>query len=76
MNPINVLTKTGKIKKTGTLATAFHKQSGEENPYAQFVYNPLKNFIHTRGQVSRSMDAYPINMIHKSHQSTKEDLVR
>ena len=65
---------TRETTKTGTLATAFHKPTGEENAYLRFVYGPLTIFNHTRGQVSGSMKSDPINMIHTSHQSTKEGL--
>ena len=62
---------TGKITKTGTLAMEFNKPAGEEDMYVQFGYVPLKIFNHTQGQVSGSMDADPINMIHTSQQSKK-----
>ena len=71
MKPINLLMATGEITKTGTLGMAFHKPTGEENPYVQFGYSPLKNFNHNLRQVSGSMKADPINMIHTSQQSTK-----
>ena len=44
LDPINVLMKTGKITKTGTLATTFHKPVGEANLYVQFGYGPPKKF--------------------------------
>ena len=42
--------------------------------YAQFGYVPLKNFQHTQENVSGPMNDDPINMIHTSQLSTKEDL--
>ena len=71
MELINVLMVKSEITKTGTLATNFHKPVGEENLYVQFGYDTLKIYNHTRGQVSGSMNDDPINMIHKSQQSTK-----
>ena len=43
-NPINILITTVKVKKTGTLATIFHKPVGGVNPYVRFGYGPLKIF--------------------------------
>ena len=60
------------FKKVLTLATTFHKPSGEENPCIRFGYGPLTIFNHTQVQVAVSMNAYPINMMHTSQQSTKE----
>ena len=68
MNPIDVLITTGAIKNTGTLTTAFYKTLGEENEYVRFGYGPLNIWYHTRGQVSGSMYADTINMIHICHQ--------
>ena len=51
LKPINVLMVTGKFIKTGTLTTTFHKPVGEANIYVQFIYIPLINFNHTRGEV-------------------------
>ena len=62
---------TGIITNTGTLATAIHKPVGEKNTYVQFGYGPLKKNNHTQGQVSGSMNADQMNMIHTSQQSTK-----
>ena len=66
--------ETGEITRTGTLATTFHKPVGEENWYVRFGYGPMKICNHTRGQVSGSINADPINMIHKSKKSTKYGL--
>ena len=74
MKPIDVLMATGAIPKTSTLATAFHRTIGEENPYVLFVYGPLTICNHTQGQVSGSMNSDPINMIHKSKKPTKYGL--
>ena len=74
MKTINVLMVTGAIIKTGRFATTFHKPAGEANLYVQFVYVPLKIYNHTPGQVSVSMNADPINMIHITQQSTKQGL--
>ena len=49
-----------------TLATTFHKNTGEENLYVEFEYGPHTNFKHTRKQVSGSMNADPVNGINKS----------
>ena len=57
-----------------TLATTFHNLTGGKNPYVQLGYIPLTVFYHARGQVSVSMDADPINMIHTSQQLSKEGL--
>ena len=46
---------------TVTLTLTFHKPVGEENPYIRFGYGPHKNFNHTRGQVSGSMNSDLIN---------------
>ena len=46
---------------TGTLATTFYKPVGEENPYFRLEYYWQKSSKHTRGKVSRSMNAYQIN---------------
>ena len=62
---------TDEITETGTLATTFHNPEWEENIYVPVGYGPLIIFSHTQGQVSVSMNAYPINMIHTSQQSTK-----
>ena len=61
-------------KKTGTLDKTFHKAVGVENMYVRFRYDPLTICNNTRGKVSVSMNSDPINMIHKSQQSTKEGL--
>ena len=71
LNPINVFIVTGAITKTGTLATTLHKPVGEANKYFRFEHSPLKIFNHTRGKISVSMNADPIDMIHKSQQYTK-----
>ena len=65
----------GEITKTGTLVTNFHKAAGEANPYVWFEYIPLKICNNNRGQVSVSMNADPINMIHTGQESTKEGLI-
>ena len=62
---------TGEITKHSTPATTFHEPTGEEIPWVHFEYGPLKTCLHTRGQVSVSMNADPIIMIHTSQQSTK-----
>ena len=62
------------INKKCTLATNFHKPEGVSNPYVWFGYGPLKICNQTRGQVSVSMNANPINIIHTSKKSTKEGL--
>ena len=74
LKPTNVLMSTYEITKTGTLATNFNKPAGEANPYVRFGYGPLTIFNHTWGKVSGSMNADPINMIHKSQKQTKEGL--
>ena len=66
LKPINILMSTGEITKTGNLDTTFHKPAEEENPYVRFGYGSLKICNHTQGQVSLSMNADPINMIHTS----------
>ena len=76
LKPINIFMATGKITKTGTLATTFHRSTGEANPYVRFGYGPMTIFDHTRGNFSWSMETYPINMIHTSQQSTKKRLER
>ena len=63
--------KSDEITKTGTLATNFQKYAGEANPYVWFGCVPLTILNNTRGQVSVSMNADTINMIHTSQQSTK-----
>ena len=74
MKPIYILTETVTIAKTGIFTITFHKPVGEENPFVQFRYIPMKICNHTQGQLSGSIEAYPINMIHTSQQSTKEVL--
>ena len=59
------------ITKNGTLATTFHKPSGEANLYVWFGYGQMKIWNHTWGQVSVSMNADTINMIHTSQQQEK-----
>ena len=54
----------GAITKTGTLATTFHKPTGEANTYVRFGYGPLEIFNNKRGKVSGSMSSDAINMIH------------
>ena len=71
LNPINLLIGIGAITKTGTLTTPFHKPEGEANMYIQFGYGPMMIFNHTWGQVSGSINADPINMIHTCQKSTK-----
>ena len=68
---INVLIATGVITKIVTLATTFHKPVEKANPYVPFGYGPLNIYNHTQVQVRRSMNSYPINMIHINQQSTK-----
>ena len=46
---------------TGTLATTFYKFVSGTNKYTQFKYVPQKIFKHNQGQVSVSMNNYPIN---------------
>ena len=46
---------------TGTLATTFHKPTGEANTYVYFRYSPLIIFNHAQVQVPGSMNADPIN---------------
>ena len=65
---------TGEITKTGTLTTTFHTPVGKANLYVRFGCGPLEIFKYTRGQVSGSMNTYPINMINTSQKSTKEGL--
>ena len=65
---------TGAITKTRTLATTFHKLAGEGNPSVQIGYHPLKICNHTPEQVSGSMYADPISIMHTSQKSTKEGL--
>ena len=55
-------------------ATAFKRPAGEANRYVWFEYGLLKIFNHTQGNFSGSMNANPINVIHKIQQSTKERL--
>ena len=74
LNPINVLMTTGGITKTGTLATTFHKLLVEANPYVRFGYIPLEICNHTQGQVSGSINADPMNMIHTNQKPTNEGL--
>ena len=62
---------TGVITKTGTLAMTFHKYEGAVNPFVWFVYFPLEFCNHTLGQVSGSMNADPINMIHTGQKPLK-----
>ena len=71
LNPINALMITSEIIKTITLANNSHKPAGEANTYVQLVYVPLTIFLHTRVQVSVSMNTFSISMIHTSQQSTK-----
>ena len=73
MNPINVLMEPGTITKTGTLTTTFHMPDEEANPPVWFGYGPLTIFNHTQGNVSGSMDTYPINTIHTSKNKQKKD---
>ena len=65
---------TGTITKTATLTTIFHKPVGEVNMYVRFRYGPLTILNHTQGQVSGSINADPINIIHASQKSTKEGI--
>ena len=74
MKPINVIMVTGAITKTSTLATNFHNPVGGSNPYVRFGYGPLAICYHTQGQVSGSINADPINMIHTIKQSTEKGL--
>ena len=74
MNPIKALIATGATTKTGTLSKTLQKRMGEANMYVRFGYVPLTILNHIRGQVSVSMNADIINLIHTSQQSTKEGL--
>ena len=74
LKTINALIVKGAIKKPSTLATTFRNPAGKENMYVRFLYIPLTILNHTRRQVSVSMNADPINMIHISQQPTKEGL--
>ena len=71
LETINVLMVTREITKTSTLSTNFHNPVGEANPYVQFRYIPLTILNHTGGQVSGSMNADPIDMIHTIQQPNK-----
>ena len=51
---------------TVTLAMTFHKPVGEANMYVWFEEGPQKIYNHTRGQVSGSTNAEPINTKKKS----------
>ena len=51
---------TGGITKTGTLATTFHKPTGEENLYVRFGYGLYKIFWYALGQVSGSINSDPV----------------
>ena len=62
--------ETVEITKNGTLDMTFYKPEGEANMYVRFGYVPLAIFNNTQGEVSRSMNADTINMIHTSQQST------
>ena len=66
--------ETVEITKNGTLDMTFYKPEGEANMYVRFGYVPLTIFYHTREQVSGSIYADPINMIHTSQQSTIKGL--
>ena len=52
----------------------FHKPEGEANTYVRFGYIPLTICNHTRGQISGSINADQIHMIHTSQKSSKEGL--
>ena len=71
LKPINALMETVEITKNSTLATTFHNPEGGENPYVRFGYGQLEIFNHTQREVSRSMNADSIDMIHTSQKSTK-----
>ena len=71
LKPVNVLMAKVAITKTGTLATILHKPVGEANKYVRFGYGLLKNCNNTQWQVSGSMNADPINIVHINQQSTK-----
>ena len=71
LKPINVLMTTGEITKTVTLTTDFHKYSGESNQHVRFGYIPLPIWLHNLGQVSVSINADPINMMHTSQKLAK-----
>ena len=59
---------------TNTLAATFHKPVGGENLYVRIGYLPLKFFNHTRGKVSGSMNAEPINAKKQvNNQQQKDD---
>ena len=58
-------------KKPGNLVTNFHNTVGEANLYVRFGYSPLEIWNHNQGNVSGSMNADPINMIHTHQQSTE-----
>ena len=47
---------------------------GEANPYVWFGYESPEICNHTGGQVSGSMNAYPINIIHTSQKIKKNKL--
>ena len=58
-------------KKTGTLANNFHNFAGESNAHVQFGYTSLEIFNKKQVQVSGSVNADPINMMHTSQQKTE-----
>ena len=66
---------TDSITKPVNLANTFHKPVGEANIYVRFGYVQMKFCNHTQVQVSGSMNADPINILHTSQQSTKEGFV-
>ena len=74
LNPTNALIATDAITNTVTLDTTLHKPSGKANMYVRFGYVSLTICNHTRGQVLGSMNNYPIDMMHRSQQPTKEGL--
>ena len=74
MKTFNVLMETCEITKTGTLVPTFEKPIEESYTYLRFGYDPLKIYNHNCGQVTGSMNADSINMIHRSQQSTHDVL--
>ena len=58
-------------RPTGTLAMTFHKPAVEEKLYVRFGYRPQNVFYHTRGKVSGSMNADPLNEINTSKEQQK-----
>ena len=59
-------------KKNENLSTTTHKPVEEENPYVQFVYGPKKDWNHTPGQVSGSMNNNIVNIKYTGKKTTKK----